>query len=107
MKPDRAKEQMLVEQALDEATQAMLLNGQTKRFLWWLFEITGYHSVNLSGNSSVYASEGMRVVGKRIIDQLDKVDPTAYPMMLLEAGRAEQERRSIGDGVKHESEAVD
>lgn len=67
----------------------MLRNSQSRRFLWWILQGCGIYGISYDGKDASAFAEGQRNVGLKIIADISKVAPTAYPELLLEQARAQ------------------
>lgn len=87
------------EQIFQEDLQEMLLNTQSRRFVWWVLQQCGIYD-----NKSDPESTGRRGVGLTIIHAMSQQDQNAYPNLMIEMGRFESELQEIEKSRKADDE---
>lgn len=70
---------------LEAAFRSALASDDGKRVLFWLLEQAGVYRDPFSGDDATtnYVL-GQQSIGRRLIGQLEAIDPRAYPRLLLE-----------------------
>jgi len=94
--------QQAIERERTEKAFRTLLKGEDgRRVIFWMLERCGIYRDAYSGenNATNYALGG-QAPGRRLIEQLDQIDPRLYPQLLLdmaeirESDKAEAEARA-------------
>lgn len=87
---------------LDEAITAMLQHKQTRRYLYWLFEITGAIGQNPYRNNfgdTAFAC-GEQNVGQRVLAHLLECAPDGFVSLLKERADERAERNGKLDEIR-------
>ncbi len=82
------------EQELDLSTEFVLSEPRAREFLWWVLSQCNVYGAPHVVNGETGIHIGRRIIGVTIINQLNQINPTAYPEMMIEAhNRAEKRKR--------------
>lgn len=74
----------MTEEELNKATEFVLGHAQSRRFVWWLLERASLYASPFTGNSETYHRIGRQDMGRDLLRQIEAVDVTAYPQLMLE-----------------------
>lgn len=92
-------------QAADELHRSdvefMLRNSQSRRFLWWVLQGCGIYGISYDGKDASAFAEGQRNVGLKIIADISKASPMAYPELLLEQARNQVLEQAADEGSEN------
>ena len=78
-----------------EAMRDVMETPAGRRLLHYILGETKVYHQGFAGNSSTFFQEGERNVGLKLIALMDQVDPTLYPMLLLDAAKHALTENSI------------
>jgi hypothetical protein len=78
------------EDALERALHDIMATPQGRTLIWHVLGQTKLYDEGFSGNSTDIYDKGKRSVGLWLLAQINEMDPTAYPRMLLDVARQEQ-----------------
>lgn len=81
-----------------EDLEAVLGTAPGRRFVYRVLAECGVYRSSFSGNSGSFFQEGKRAVGLWLIAELEGVDVTAYPRMLLERAEHRRAVEAMGGG---------
>lgn len=92
--PEQVKQQeeQSKEKLRTELADIKLIMGTQhgRRFFYRLLASCKMYSTSFTGNSETFFNEGMRNVGLRLMDELDKAAPEEYDLMMAEARTAKK-----------------
>jgi len=77
-----------------------------RNVLFWLLSQCGIYQTCFTGNSTTFFAEGQRSIGLRLVNELNRADPTAYPRMLLRRGEEIQGRQAMEANETEEDDNV-
>jgi hypothetical protein len=75
---------------IDAALRIMAGDSNLRPLLWWILERTHVYTPSLVEHRLSEFAEGERNIGLQIIARMYAVDPTLYPLMLMDAAKGEQ-----------------
>ena len=109
LKEKPSSEQERNAELLADAFRQVLSLPSGKRVLFWVLEQCAIYSDGYTGdtNSTNYVL-GQQAVGKRIVLELDTIDPLIYPNMLLDIAKLKNEEKILaqrGDEQEQEDDA--
>lgn len=81
--------------ALESAFRHVLSDHAGKRVLYWMLEQAAIYDAAYTGEAaSTNFLLGRQEVGRRIIGQLDQIDPRFYPQLLLDIAEIRERDRA-------------
>lgn len=82
---DLTPQQAVTRERTEKAFRSMLAAEDGRRVIFWMLERCGIYRDAYSGenNATNYALGG-QAPGRRLIEQLDAIDPRLYPKLLLD-----------------------
>lgn len=91
---------------LDKAFREVIALSSGKRVLFWILEQCAiYQDAYAGDNNATNYTLGQQAIGRRLIEQMDAIDPRHYPRLLLDiadmkamAAAAKQENDDDLDG---------
>lgn len=78
------KEKVQYDRELDDL-KLILSTKSGRRFIWRLLAESGMFTVSQAMNASIYFLEGKRSIGKLLFEDMTKVSPEAWALMLKES----------------------
>jgi hypothetical protein len=81
-----------------EDLEAVLATPAGRRLIYRMLGECGVYRSSFSGNSGSFFQEGKRAIGLWLISEMEGVDVTAYPRMLLERAEHRAAVEAMGDG---------
>ncbi len=76
-----------------KATEFVLKNEMSRRFVWLLLERSALYTTPFTGNSETFHRIGRQDMGRDLLRLMEAVDPTAYPKLMLEMYEHHQKTR--------------
>lgn len=98
LKEKPSSEQERNAELLADAFRQVLALPSGKRVMFWILEQCAIYSDGYTGdtNSTNYVL-GQQAVGKRIILELDTINPLTYPTLLLDLAKLKEEEKAIAE----------
>lgn len=82
---------------LERSLEEILKTPAGRTFIWHVLGQTKLYDETFSGNSADIFEKGKRSIGLWILAQINELDPTAYPRMLLDVARQEQRANRLAE----------
>lgn len=82
---DRPNAATIAREELDSAIRFLTADHRGKRVLFWMLEQCAIYEDAFAGeNNATNYRLGLQAAGRRLISQLDSVDPRIYPQLLID-----------------------
>ena len=68
----------------DDALRTTMSTKEGRRTIWRVLKASRFYLISFTGGSETFFREGMRAVGKMLHDELERVCPDLYTLMMSE-----------------------